>query len=382
MKEIKGRLEVGSVITVHDNLLANLYELDLKNISSKNIDGEEYLVNEASGRYYKVALIAKIPKDLLMVNGELKKYDELSKNQQEIILNQLKARLYFTNVEILFTNILFDRYLKSDYDYDISLKEIERHYRRKGHSKNVKISDVNYERYISTLSNLTLKEITLTTEPKFRNENNKSYGVSNLKIKQKFLNVFNLYDLGENNIGFTYSFQQFGKVIKKCRRYSNSLIPRCYQYRLNQAMKHSIAYFIGIEIFIRKNPRKKYNNIFILNISRIMQKVHYETRKDEYTGYSISSKLEGFKSLPNKLRTYKMVMKYIKEVLDGFVSNGTIYEYEINYDYDETEEFQEKHEYDYELDGKLSYRFTLEDISRDVDVSFMIYLNKPNENII
>lgn len=376
MAKIKNRFSEKAIITVHDNLLANLYQLNLSSVIVRKINEEEYLLNEFSGRDYSIALIAKIPKELLTVNGDVCKFSELSTEAQEEIFNLLKDNLYFSNVEILFCNILFDRYLKTDYDYDFSLTRIEKYYRRRGKTKKIRISDVNYKRYVTTLNKLSKKEIIVDTKAKFRTQGRRSYGVNNLKIKQKLISFTSLYKK-ENDIIFSYHFSQFGKVIKLSRRYSNILLPKFYQYRLNQSMKHVIAYFIGIEIFIRKDPHKKYSNSFMLDVNSIFQKVHYETRKGECKGYSLASKLDGFKSLPNILRTYKMTLRYIDEILSDFVSNKTIYDYEVKYNYDETEDFQEKHQYDYDLNGNLIYNFTLDDVSRDVDVSFLVSLDSP-----
>ena len=376
MAKIKNRFSEKAIITVHDNLLANLYQLNLSSVVVKTINEEEHLINQISGRDYTVGLIAKIPKELLTVNGDVCKFSELSTEAQEEIFNLLKDNLYFSNVEILFCNILFDRYLKTDYAYDFSLTEFEKVYRRKGKTKKIRISDVNYKRYVKTLNKLSKKEIIIDTKPKFRTQGKRNYGVNNLKIKQKLISFTNLFEK-ENDIIFSYHFSQFGKVIKLSRRYSNILLPKFYQYRLNQSMKHVIAYFIGLEIFIRKDPHKKYSNSFMLDVNTIFQKVHYETRKGECKGYSLASKLDGFKSLPNKLRTYKMTLKYINEILADFVLNKTIYDYEVKFTYDETEDFQEKHQYNYDLAGNLIYNFTLNDVGRDVDVSFLIYLDSP-----
>ena len=266
MAKIKNRFSEKAVITVHDNLLANLYQLNLSSVIVRKINEEEYLLNEFSGRDYSIALIAKIPKELLTVNGDVCKFSELSTEAQEEIFNLLKDNLYFSNVEILFCNILFDRYLKTDYDYDFSLTGIEKYYRRRGKTKKIRISDVNYKRYVTTLNKLSKKEIIVDTKAKFRTQGRRSYGVNNLKIKQKLISFTSLYKK-ENDIIFSYHFSQFGKVIKLSRRYSNILLPKFYQYRLNQSMKHVIAYFIGIEIFIRKDPHKKYSNSFMLDVN-------------------------------------------------------------------------------------------------------------------
>ena len=46
MRKTINRLSKESIIAVHDNLLANLYELDLNNISSKNIDEVESFLSK------------------------------------------------------------------------------------------------------------------------------------------------------------------------------------------------------------------------------------------------------------------------------------------------------------------------------------------------
>ena len=94
MAKIKNRFSKKSIISVHDNLLANLYQLNLSSVIVRKINEKEYLVNEFSGRYYSIALIAKIPKELLTVNGEICKFSELSTEAQEEIFNLLKDNLY------------------------------------------------------------------------------------------------------------------------------------------------------------------------------------------------------------------------------------------------------------------------------------------------
>ena len=211
MAKIKNRFSEKAIITVHDNLLANLYQLNLSSVIVRKINEKEYLINEFSGRDYSIALIAKIPTDLLTVNNHVYKFSELSTEAQEEIFNLLKDNLYFSNVEILFCNILFDRFLKTDYDYDFSLTGIEKDYRRRGKTKKIRISDVNYKRYVTTLNKLSKKEIIVDTKAKFRTQGKKNYGVNNLKIKQKLISFTSLYKK-ENDIIFSYHFSQFGKV--------------------------------------------------------------------------------------------------------------------------------------------------------------------------
>src|SRR5699024_5628696 len=137
---------------------------------------------------------------LLTVNNHVYKFSELSTQKQEEIFNLLKDNLYFSNVEILFCNILFDRFLKTDYDYDFSLTKIEKNYRRRGKTKKIRISDVNYKRYVTTLNKLSKKEIIIDTKAKFRTQGGRIYGVNNLKIKQKLISFTSLYYKSENDI--------------------------------------------------------------------------------------------------------------------------------------------------------------------------------------
>lgn len=363
---------------VHDNLLANLYELCLDNVCVREIDGETYLVNEASGRNYKVGLRAKIPEEMLVEDGNIKKFDDLLNDQKEYIFNKLKDNLYFSNIEILFSNILLDKYFDNNADFDISFIEIQKYYRRLSNSNRIQISDLNYKRYISVINNLAEKEIFLETNENFRDFR---YGVRNLSFNQSFISIFNSYNYGKNNKVFSYSFGRFGKVLKLSQRRSKDFPLGIYKVRLNQCMAHSISYFIGREIFIHKgflikHPRIESYKSFELDINEIMQSVHYESRVNDYKGYSISSKLDGFKSQPNKNRTYKMVMKYIRGALEIFSANNTIAGYNINYIYNESENFENKHEFDYDEYGKLNYVFSVNDIGTDVDAIITVYLEK------
>lgn len=380
---MKNTFNKKTIITVHDNILSDLYSLNI-NGTYKLIDNEEYLVNEIVGRNYKVGLRVKIPCNLLTINGVKKRYSDLTIIEQEEIFNKLKDKLFFTNIEILFSNILLDKFLKNHQEFSISFEEIEKYYRKKLYSNKVKISDLNYKRYIATINSLAEKEIYLETAPKFREP---KYGVNNLYIKQPFLIILKKFHYKENNIVFSYSFGEFGKAIKLSRRYSTYLASRFYALRLNQSMKHTLGFFLAQQIFIarnklNKNPRIASNLSFKLNINDILQKVHYESKNSNIAGYSIAMKLDGFKSQPNKNRTYRMIIKYIQDLLDGFCSTGAIFKYHINYFYDETETFCKKHEFDYDINDVLHYEFGINDIGNDVQVEIIIHLEDEKYYIV
>ena len=218
-----------SHVFVHDNLLADLYSLTLNNIYVDKIDNEYYLVNKKRSRNYQVGLRAKIPNKFLPMG---KAYNELTTEKKKEIFEALKDRLYFTNIEILFTNILLSKYMKlSQKKFDISFKEIEKKYRINSRVTGSQISQSNYKRYIETINKLVDKELFLKTNGNFRD---KQYGVRNLSFNQPFLTLFNPYHYKKNNIVFSYSFGRFGEVLKLSRRYSN-IIPRsAFCCRLNQ----------------------------------------------------------------------------------------------------------------------------------------------------
>lgn len=383
MSKIKNRFTKKAIITVHDNLLSDLFRLNLERGATYNvINDEEYLVNKVSGRGYQIGLRVLIPSDLLTIDGVQRKYEELLVSEQEEIFDMLKDKLYFSNAEMLITNILLDKYLNSNGNFEISFKEVESHYRKKAIShRNITLNNFTYQRYISVINSLADKEIFLKTNGNFRNV---KYGVNNKVITQPFLSISNTYHYGKNNEVFSYSFGNFGIVLKLSRRYSNNLISANYRFSFNQVIKHSMAYYLGQQIFIARNNLNKHPfassyKTFQLNIQDILGSVNYESRSRDIMGLSIASKLDGYKNQPNKNRTYRMVIGYIEELLKGFCSNNSIYNYEVKYSYDETESFNAKHEFDYDIDNVLNYMFTTKDISQDVSVAITVYLENPNE---
>ncbi len=361
-------------VFVHDNLLADLYSLTLDNICVDKIDNEYYLINKKSGKDYQVGLRAKIPNKFLPIG---KDYNELTTEKKEEIFEELKERLYFSNVEILFTNILLSKYMKlSQKKFDISFKEIEKNYRRNSRVTGSQISESNYKRYIETINKLVDKELFLKTNGNFRD---KQYGVRNLNFNQPFLTLFYPYHYKKNNIVFSYSFGRFGEVLKLSRRFSN-IIPRsAFCCRLNQSILHSIYYFLGREIFWEKFHLKKIYganstraNFFELDISKLSYLVQSNT-KDSY-GYSIGQKINILEKQANKSRDYRRFIKNINKALTQFKQEGIIADFDLEFIVNETEEFERKHEFDYDEQGNFMYIFNIDDISKDIDVKITIRL--------
>ena len=242
------------------NCLDNLSEL------YREINGEPYLINRIKENHCEVGLRAKIPNDMLTFDGTLKKFTDLTCLEQTNIFSKLKNDLFFTNTEILLTNILLDKFLRSNYNFEISIKEIERFYRRKAMSnRNITLNEQTYNRYISVLNGLCRKEIYLITDDYFRD---KKYGSNNRNLNQKFLTILEIYQPSVNNISFSYSFGAFGEVLKLSRRYSDAVPAEAYRCGFNQAAIHSFNYYMGQQIFIEKyafvtNPYLEEKQFFL-----------------------------------------------------------------------------------------------------------------------
>ena len=105
-----------------------------------------------------------------------------------------------------------------------------------------------------------------------------------------------------------------------------------------------------------------------------MKYIHYDTLTNNAKGYSVLSKLNGYKNQPNKNRTYRMFVKYVLTTLKEMKKNQIIYDYDVNYDYTESENFIKKYESEYDLNLNLTHELKIDDVGQDVDVSFLIYL--------
>lgn len=380
MAKIKNRFSTGEIITVHDNLLCDLYSLNKNNdFSIVEINRCQYLVNQKQGRGYTIGLRVKIPEEKLTVDGVIKRFDELDIDIQEEIENELAYRLYFSNSEIFVANMLMDKFIRVGNICKTSIQELEGYYRKgKNNYSRVKIMNNVYNKYIDILESLEKKEIFLETSDLFRND---KYGARNINFSHKFLTIYNVNTVELNNIDFYYSFLNFGSVIRQCRRYSTTLNRGAFRVRFNQTMRYVTAFFISRDIFIAKGkllhkPYYVYNEMSI-SVDTYASIVKYDGRKDENKGYSIDYQLNSFKGISNKLRIKKLFINY---VVDGFYNSG-VYKIEEIYSYDETEEFVEKHEFDYDNDFNLNYEFTMNDVGKDVEVTLRVYINNPAEYI-
>ena len=89
MTKIKNRFRTGEIITVHDNLLCDLYSLNRDTgFELAVINDCQYLINQKQGRNYTIGLRVKIPEELLIVDNYVHKFEELDIDTQ--IENLLK----------------------------------------------------------------------------------------------------------------------------------------------------------------------------------------------------------------------------------------------------------------------------------------------------
>ena len=377
MTKIRNRFTTGDIITIHDNLLCELYSLNRDGgFGWKEFNGSQYLVNQKQGRGYIIGLRVKIPDELLVVNGIKHKYDDLDTDLQDEIEDKLSNKLYFSNIEIYVANMLFDKFLRYGNNCKISIQEMDGYYRKgKKDYRKVRVAKNVYDRYIETLKLLVEKELFIETTDSFRSD---KYGLRNINFSHMFLSVFQIEQLEMNNMEFNYSFHNFGNVIRQCRRYSNTLSRYAFRIRFNQVMKYVTSFFIARDVFIAKgnlihNPSYIYNEMTVTSES-YEKEVKYDGRKNNNQGYSMSYKLNSFKGIPNKIRIKKMFINYIKR---GFYLCN-VFSIEEQFSYDETEEFVEKHEFDYDENYNLNYNFSLDDLGQDVNVSLLVYIDDPD----
>ena len=363
MAKIKNRF-TGDLITVHDNLLCDLYGLSVHtSVSLKEINNNQCLFNEFKGKGYSIGLYTKIPEKLLVIDGETCHFDDLDESDKESIIDSLSDKLEFSFLEIFVANILFDKFLKVGHPCKTSIKELEGRYRKsKNDYSKVRITENVFNRYIDILKRLVDKKMFLKTSGNFRNA---KYGVRNIDSSQMFLTIYDVIAKGKNNIEFNFSFGNFGRVIKNCRRYSNTLSSRALDIRLNQAKKYVTEFYIARDIFIKRGELNRSSN-YILKQNVIIYTFNY------YSNGVCGATKNSAEYVPNKLRLFRQDIEYTRSGLE----HCNVFEIREEYSYDETEEFELKHEFDYDINGNLNYEFSDKDISRDVTLTLYVLINE------
>ena len=165
MAKIRNRFTTGDIITIHDNLLCDLYSLNRDGgFEWKEFNGNQYLINQKQGRGYTIGLRVKVPDELLIIDGAKCKFDDLDSDTVEEIEDKLSSRLYFSNIEIYVANMLFDKFLRYGNNCNISIEEMDGYYRKgKKDYRKVRVMKNVYDRYIETLKLLVEKELFLET---------------------------------------------------------------------------------------------------------------------------------------------------------------------------------------------------------------------------
>lgn len=368
----KKKKGIKTILTCHDELLAELYCLNTKNVYFYNVNGENYLVVQKKLSKATIGLRAKIPKEWLIENEKEVSFTDLTVHKQKEIIYKLQDKLTFSCQEILICNILLDKVLKRTINLSISFRDIDAFYRKKVTSyKKVKINIFTFKAYLKIIKRLSEKEIFIKTSKDFRNN---SYGVNNRNFYQPLLSLYNFHKVDDTDLSFSYSFEQFGEILKRSKRFSDILPNVCYQFSFKQATKHVMAYNIARKIFIKLGDKRVFyqGGIFKMYPHELMSYVPYTDQKGISKNFTFEDIFED-SIVPNKLRLYRMFIKYIKEIL-GYLPY--YYETIIDFEPDElNEDFVKKHEFDYDIQGNLkTENLGLKDITFDTNIYFEISL--------
>lgn len=318
--KIQNRFKKDRFMTVHDQFVLDLYKLNTAlprfTLREKIINGEKYLINSfVEKNKYEVGIAVKIPRELISIGVNLDRFTHPVEDEYSRFYESMKERLQFSEAEILVTNILFSKYLSEYYAINqISFKDIERYRSKSSSKRNIVLNEDTFKRYKHIIDSLCAKTIYLKTG----DVRHPTFGVNNRNIMQPFLVVTSRCMTGVTNMQFNYSFGNFGKFIKRSRRYSNNLPNIAYSYNFKQAKKHCTAIYVAQEVFwqnyrIKKRAKKfappgEFD--FIIEVMPICEWV--------YGRYNITTK------------EYRLVLGYIEDVLKMLQATGEIGEYVVS----------------------------------------------------
>ena len=330
------------IITVHDELLFELYSLRPDTISYELINGNVYLVNSVKSLNYEIGLRVKLEYENVN-EDDLKKISSF-----KFDISIYYEQLCFSNIEKYVCNVLFDKFLSTQQDFDITFSEIEYLYRGKCSKKLCVLRNDIALKYAKAFDSLSKKELFLITNNNFRN---KRYGVRNLCIHQPFLSLKSILRVSKNNLAVSYSFGGFGEVIKASKRYSTILSNKAYQINFNELKLHLTGYYLARDVFITLGIMEKMFRLEFPYNPPIDLLIEF-TRELSYNSF-----------YKNPLRDYKAMCKYVLTSLryiDKIIDIEEIYH--------ETEEFAIEHEMDKDENGNYEYEFTLKDVGRNADL--------------
>lgn len=308
------------MISVTDELIFELYKLDLSFIEPIKIDHGYYLVSKTGIKYkFELGLITEIPKEMLETNSIDDIVDACNRKDENYA--SLTSLLTFTPKEMFVMNILLSNFLTTDSRLipEISFREMDFYRKRISALKNVSVNRETAESYKRIINSLASKILYLKTDPKFRKRPKKDYGVSNRDFQQDLLTIFNYYEASSNNLSFKYSFGEFGEILKLSRRWSDLVPARCYHFSLNQAIYNVIACDIARQIFITRDRRGKCK--------------YYDSQDPNYTGFDFDFEyyfeLIHGKSKRNMKRQRIAFYENLKIILNSFKQLERIDSYEF-----------------------------------------------------
>lgn len=312
--KIQNRFTAGKFITVHDQLIMDLYKLNTAipefTIREVTINNKKYLINSLCGRNgYEIGLVSEVPKELIATGVDVRRFANPIQDQYSSFYDSMEKKLKFSPVEILITNILFSKYLTESYHISrISFKDIEKYRSKASSYRNIVLNDDTATKYVETINSLRSKKIYLKTSETFRDP---EYGANSRNLMQPFLTINNTCKAGKNNYSFDYSFGNYGSMIRQSRRFSNLLPNICYGYPLKQANKFVVATFIAQQLFYEKfKAMHAPSNLEYNCIIDYMPICEWT-----YGSYDITTK------------KYQRIQDYIENILTLLQSNGEIEKY-------------------------------------------------------
>lgn len=384
---------------IHDEVLYELYNLNLDTVIYKIIDGQPYLINTIKRDNFEIGFRKKLDEKLdsrvesgtliknidSILNEDLYieydyckiakiKYDkdefsDLERYSEEIY-DKYGKYLCLSNNEKYIMNILLDKYLDSPYDFSISLKEMEIMYRSMAISRrNIVLNNDTYNRYLITINLLCNKELYIKTNAVFRNLH---YGVNNIEMVQSLIKINNSFQDGSNNVRFSYSFGMLGKILKNSKRYSTLVPAEFFKVNFNQVKENLVAMYLARIIFIEKGLRTKTLN----------PKVSFEIDLEELTRF-VEDPIMKIKS--NYNRHSKHILKIAFRVLKEMEEENKIsyYNYsEINPEdcKDKSQEEKDREQYLKELDEYWNEKS--DEIKPEIIKSLKVYLGEvPNDEL-
>lgn len=297
------------IITIHDEILLELFNLTRENIRVKIKYGVPYLMN-----YYKTNKVVAGFK-VMITDTEYEQFKD-NKITKDDLIDKYSESLLLSNAEKYLLLILLDNYLMCKSKVNISLYTIEKEYRDKCIKyKDVVLNVKTYNRYKHILNRLCKKELYVKTSNDFRNSN---YGVNNMEFEQQLV-VINSWDkVGAKNIEISYSLGMYGRLIKNCKRFSPDVVPATsYYLNFSQLKEFLISVFLGRSIYVGryclKNPCS--NGIYT------------EFSLDEVYDF-VEDRTNEVKNNINRYHIY--LNRNTLKLLDVFKANGSIYDYEVN----------------------------------------------------